>query len=91
MKIKIEKQEKNDLVVNGKIYQVEELFMMLTGENKNKVRQLSRIYWDEESKAYFFDLGDDQVNSNFLDTYIEKVDESDYIRCLDCDNWVYRY
>ena len=79
-----------DLVVNGKVYMVGNLYRVLTGEDTNRCLSLDRIVFDEDQKAYFLEVGDNSFNSNYAADLIEEEDTQDYVHCTECGSWIYK-
>ena len=69
MKIKLEKQEKLDLIVGGKVYVVGTLYQFVAGSDKGQAYTLDRIYFDNKANAYFFNLGGEHFINSELHVY----------------------
>ena len=80
--IKLEKEVKQDLVVEGRVWQRGALYFMLRGEDSGKAFKLDKIHWDDKAKDWFLILGNgEQFNAKFAKDFIEEDDIRNYYKC----------
>ncbi len=89
-KIKLEKEVKKDLVVDGIVYRVGFYYKILAGEDEGNVFPLDEITFDLQEDDFFLNLGGGEhyVNSKYAKTRILEDmdgDPSDYIQCPNCE------
>lgn len=88
-KIRIEREDKLDVVVNGKVFFKDSLYHVNEGDDKHHAYYLKRIY--KEGRDWMLKMGEHDYDAEIRCNDLEKVHPMNYRKCecsFTCEGYV---